>query len=182
MLSKRNVNEGPLEAGGDATTVVAAVNDKPQAGFSLVEVVVSMLIIMIAFLGVFATFTYAIQYNAGNKSRSQALSLLQEEVEKLRAAKFTSTGAPDALLVGGQHPSRLVTLADGRVFNVTINVDNDPTVTGWQGEAHVCQSPQAVAIPCAIKEIEVIVQLASPSPGWQSAVPVRVLMRRVRGN
>jgi prepilin-type N-terminal cleavage/methylation domain-containing protein len=181
MLPKSKMNKRQLGAAMDTKFADGRANE-PQKGFTLVEVVIAMLIIMVSFLGVFATFTYAIQYNAGNKSRSQALSLLQEEVEKIRAAKFTSNGAPDAVLLGGQQPARAVTLPDGRAYSVTINVDNDPTVPGWQGESHVCQSPQGAAIPCTIKEIEVTVRLASPTAGWQVAVPVRVLMRRVRGN
>ncbi|MEP7211483.1 MAG: prepilin-type N-terminal cleavage/methylation domain-containing protein [Acidobacteriota bacterium] len=159
-----------------------ARRSKGHAGFTLVEVTIALLIIMVAFLGVFATFTYAIQYNAGNKSRSQALSVLQQEVETMRAAKFTSTGTPDAVLLGGQHAMRTVTAVNGRVFTVQTNVDNDPSVTGVQDESYVCLTPQGAATTCAIKEIEIVVALAAPSQGWQTSVPARVLMRRVRGN
>lgn len=141
-----------------------------------------MLVIMIAFLGVFATFTYAIQYNAGNKSRSQALAVLQQEAETIRAAKYTSTGVPDAILVGGVKATRIVNHLNGRSFAVDISVDNDPSVTGVQGESHICLSPQGAAIPCTIKEIEIEVTMARNNPGWQYSVPVRILLRRVRGN
>ncbi len=153
-----------------------------EAGFSLVEVSVAMVIILIAFLGVFATFTYAIQYNAGNKSRSQALAVLQQEAELIRAAKFTATGAPDALLLGGTHAPFPVTHTNGRTFIVDIKVDNDPSTAGVQDETYVCRSPQGAAIPCAIKEVTILVTLAKNNPGWQYSVPVQILLRRVRGN
>lgn len=153
-----------------------------EDGFSLVEVSVAMLIIMIAFLGVFATFTYAIQYNAGNKSRSQALAVLQQEAERIRAAKYTATGTPDTLLLGGMQAERIVTHPNGRSFAVNVTVDNDPTVTGVQNESYVCLSPQGVAIDCAIKEINIEVTMTRNNPGWQYSVPVRILLRRVRGN
>src|SRR5438067_13579696 len=60
-----------------------------EAGFSLIEVVCALVIILIALLGVVFAFTYAITYNAGNSSRSQCLAVLQQEVEQIRAAQFT---------------------------------------------------------------------------------------------
>jgi prepilin-type N-terminal cleavage/methylation domain-containing protein len=76
---------------------------KSEAGFSLIEVAVAMVVILIALLGVFFTLTYAITYNAGNNSRAQALAVLQEEVERLRALKFTPYFT-DADLRGGKDP------------------------------------------------------------------------------
>ena len=153
-----------------------------EAGFSLVEVSIAMVIILVALLGIFSVFTYAIQYNAGNKSRAQALAVLQQEVERYRSAKFTSTftdsyaptnpdnGTRD--ITGGTKAARIVTPTNGRIFRVNVVVDNDPLTAGIQGEA----------VPTALKEIEIRVTLASPSPGWQTAVPATIVMRRVRGN
>jgi len=62
-----------------------------EAGFTLVETVIALVILLIAVLGVFGAFTYAIRFNTGNSARSQALSVLQREVESLRSAKFTPT-------------------------------------------------------------------------------------------
>lgn len=161
---------------------VSADRPNDEAGFSLVEVTVAMLVVMIALLGVFATFTYAIQYNSGNKFRSQALAILQQEAELIRSAKYTSTGPPDAILLGGVKPERYVTHPNGATFAVDITVDNDPETPGVQDETHVCQTPQGVAIPCAIKEIEILVSTTRNNPGWQFSVPVRLVTRRVRGN
>ena len=179
-------------------------NDRMQgkeSGFSLIEVVISLVIIMIALLGVMSVFTYAVQYNQGNKTRSLALAVLQQEVERYRAAKFNSSatdnftpGSPDdgrRDLTGGRKASRLVTTSDGNVFNVEVSVDNDPTVANTadapnldipQGETYQCLSPQGTAIPCTQKEITIRVTLAAPSPGWQTAIPAKVVMERSRGN
>ena len=73
-----------------------------ESGFSLVEVVCALVILLIALLGVFVTFTYSINYNAGNSSRSQALALLQREVEQLRSKKFTPDFTDPALYGGSQ--------------------------------------------------------------------------------
>lgn len=144
---------------------------RPDAGFTLIEVVVALVIITVALLGVFATFTYAINYNAGNNSRAQALSVLQQEVEQIRSAKFTPYST-DAALTGGVKPVKTVISADGSVFKVQIDVDNNPVVSGVQDES----------VPTSIKEIKVTVTLAAPTPGWQTAVPATVVLRRTRGN
>lgn len=152
-----------------------------EAGFSLIEVVIALLIVMIGLLSVAAVFTFAITQNAGNKSRAQALTVLQQEAEQIRSAKFNST-TTDAILLGGVRPERLVTAENGNAFRVNIEVDNDPTVGGRQIETDTCLSPQGDVIPCALKEITITVSFAAPTPGWQTAVPAVLRLRRVRGN
>ena len=144
---------------------------KNEEGFSLIEVSVAMVIILVALLGVFFTFTYAITYNAGNNSRAQALAVLQEEVEKLRSYKFTPT-ITDTQLQGGVKTPWLVVSPNGGTFSVAVEVDNDPFTPGVQDET----------TSTSIKEIKVSVTLANPSPGWQAAVPATVYLRRVRSN
>ena len=156
-------------------------SNKKSDGFSLIEVMMALVVIMIAMLGVFTVFTYAIMYNAGNKTRSEALAVLQQEVERIRAAKFNST-TTDAILQGGTQAQRIVSGSEGSSFTVNISVDNDPSVTNVQDETYQCLTPQNAVTPCTLKEIVVTVRLAAPNPGWQTAVPATVTMRRVRGN
>jgi Tfp pilus assembly protein PilV len=165
-----------------------------ESGFSLIEVVFALMIIMIAMLGVLTVFTYAVQYNAGNKTRSEALTVLQQEVERYRAAKFNAGSAPDNFtpgtpdngrrdITGGTKARRFVTTADANVFSVDVTVDNDPGVAGVQDETYTCLSPQGTALAaCTVKEITITVRLAPPSPNWQTAVPATVVIERVRGN
>lgn len=152
-----------------------------EAGFSLIEVVIALIIIMIGLLSVAAVFTFAITQNAGNKSRAQALAVLQQEAEQIRSAKFNGT-TTDPILEGGPKAQRMVTAENGNAFLVDVTVDNDPTVAGVQLEAYVCLSPQGEAIPCSLKEITITVSFAAPTPGWQTAVPAVLRLRRVRGN
>ena len=171
-------------------------------GFTLVECVIALLIIMIALLGVFSVFTYAITYNAGNKARAQALAILQQEVERYRAAKFNGVpetdnftpGDPDdgrRDITGGRKADRTVTAPSGMAFTVRVSVDNAPFVANTpdppnldipQNEAYQCSSPQGDPVDCTLKEITIEVRLAAPNPGWQTAIPVRTVLRRVRGN
>lgn len=144
-----------------------------EAGFSLIEVAVALVIIMIALLGVVFAFTYSITYNAGNNSRAQALAILQEEVEFLRSKKYTPT-ITDTELQGGVKSPRTVVSPNGGTFVVSVFIDNDPSTGTIESETDV-PNP-------AMKEIEIQVVLANPSPGWQMAVPATIVMRRVRGN
>lgn len=147
------------------------IKTKSEGGFSLIEVIIAMIILLVALLGVFLTFTYAVNYNAGNNSRSQALSILQQKVEQLRSAKFTP-GVTDAILTGGTKTPEIVTAADGNRFRVEITVDDDPS------------TPNVVDVDSTqtLKEITVTVSSESPTPGWQTAVPATVFLRRVRSN
>ncbi len=144
-----------------------------EAGFSLIEVTISMVILLIALLGVFVTFTYAINYNAGNNLRAQALAVLQQQTEQLRSAKFTS-GVTDSILVGGSRTTQIVTSADGSRFRVAISVDNDLVTAGIQS---------ANEGSTTLKEITLLItpeQAATVS--WQTAIQATVTLRRVRAN
>lgn len=143
-----------------------------EAGFSLVEVIIALVILLIALLGVFVSFTYSVSYNAGNSSRAQALAVLQQEVENLRSAKFTPDFT-DPSLEGGEKAARVVTLLNGNKFRIKNIVDNDPsTPTVIDGES----------VKTSIKQISVTVTLDTPTPGWQTSVPATVILQRVRGN
>ncbi len=141
-----------------------------EDGFSLIEVVIAMVVLMVVLLSVFGSFTYAVNFNAGNNSRSQALAVLQQEVEIMRSAKFTPAFS-DSNLLGGVKPARVVSSADGNRFRVNITVDDDPFAAGVQADTSK-----------TLKEITLIISLENPTPGWQTSVPATVILRRVRGN
>jgi prepilin-type N-terminal cleavage/methylation domain-containing protein len=146
---------------------------KGEEGFTLVETTCALVIILIALLGVAVSFTYAITYNAGNQARVQALAMLQQEVEQIRAAKFTPT-VTDPSLTGGVKATRSVLSPTGTHFTIQDTVDNDPFTAGVQDDL-------AVPNP-TLKEITVTTRLEAPSPGWQTAVPATVVLRRTRSN
>lgn len=145
-----------------------------QNGFSLVEVIVALVIFLIVLLGIAAVFTYAVNYNSGNNSRAQALAVIQQEVELLRSAKFVpNINKTDAALLGGTKAKRPPTFApaNGGSYLVQITVDDDPFTTGVQTDNTT-----------TLKEITVTVTLDSPTPGWQTAVPTKAVLRRARAN
>jgi type II secretory pathway pseudopilin PulG len=148
------------------------------SGFTLIEAAIALVIIMIALLGVAWTISYSINYNAGNSNRAKTLAVLQQEVERLRSAKFTPTFT-DALLLGCKvgSPCSTNTVTSGPLsFVITKTVDNNPATPEIDDETDLASSATS------FKEIRLSANLANPSPGWQTAVPAEVVLRRVKSN
>lgn len=168
-----------------------------QIGFTLIEMIIALVILFIAVMGVFAAITYATKYNRGNSQRSQALAVMQREVELLRSAKFTPTvvsnvttptptcetadnGSRD--ITGGDKAVQLRCGIDGTMYLVETTIDDDPAVAGTQ----VYPGPSPAAL---IKEITIRVTPVSPEgqtragqATWVTGNPIFVVFRRVRAN
>lgn len=175
-----------METTSELEKMAANSSDRSSnSGFTLIEAVIAMVVILVALLGVFMTISYAINYNAGNNARTKTLAVLQREVERLRSAKFlpcttpnVTTGRVDGLLLGGT-TERLVAPSvetDNYSFIIRTDIDNNPATTDVDPETTInsCNT--------SFKEIKLTARLASPSPGWQTAVPAIVVLRRVRSN
>ena len=172
-LPKKRTNNHSVAAVRSDDVAEPRADLRCESGFTLIETACALVIILIALLGVVFAFTYAINYNAGNSSRSQALAVLQQQTEQLRAAKYTGT-ITDASITGGIKAPIATTSPTGLGFSVQITIDNDPLTAGVQDDT-------AVPNP-TLKEITVTVRLADPNPGWQTAVPATTVLRRVRAN
>ena len=146
-----------------------------QNGFSLVEVTIAMVICLVVTLGLVTVFTFAVIYNTGNNSRSQALAIMQRQVELARSAKFTRNKTDDGTklfdITGGIKTSKTTTGEDGRTFRIDVSIDDDPSTSAID-----------VNSATTLKEIVISVELDSPSPGWQTAIPAKVVLRRTRAN
>jgi type II secretory pathway pseudopilin PulG len=147
----------------------AGVEHSSESGFTLIEATIALVVLFVALMGVFTTFTLAIVYNTGNSKRSQALSVLQQEVEQVRASKFTPQ-ITDPILLGGTKADRTVTSADGTSFTVSMKVDDDPFTALVQTDNTK-----------TLKEITITVTPVG-AEGWVTGIPARVIMRRTRAN
>ena len=150
------------------------ISKKGESGFSLIEVIIALMVLLIAVLGIFATFTYATLYNTGNSQRSQALSISQEQIELLRSKKFTPTFMDPALKGGKKTPqtvTRTKTDGDGGSYVVDTTVDDDPFISDTQ-----------IDDTKTLKEITITVTPQGKTSGWITAIPTKVIFRRVRAN
>jgi Tfp pilus assembly protein PilV len=62
-----------------------------EAGFSLLEIAIACLIMMVVGLGAAGGFAFAIRYNSGAADRAASMAVAQTTIEKLRMAGFTDT-------------------------------------------------------------------------------------------
>ena len=144
--------------------------ERKEAGFSLVEMVIALVILMIAVMGVFGAFAYSTKFNRGNSQRSQGLSVFQREIELLRSAKFTpSLISPE--LLGGVKALQNRTAIDNTTYSLAITVDDDPFVLGTQIDGTK-----------TLKEITLEVTPQGADGAWVTANRIRVVLRRVQAN
>lgn len=147
---------------------------KNESGFSLIEVTIALVVLLISIIAVFTAFAYSVTYNAGNSSRSQALSVFQKEIELLRSAKFTPTIYNDPLLTGGIKTPKVVTSqGDNTQYLVETTVDNDPFTAGIQTTGDDTTK---------LKEITITVTPQTNNGKWVSAYNTKVVLRRTRAN
>lgn len=157
---------------------------KRENGFTLIEAVIALVILLIVIAGVFGAFTYSAMLNTGNSRRSQALSVLQKEVELLRSAKFVGGWADSYTPTDCSDPRRNLTgtadgaprtltcpAIDGMSYLVETEIDDDPFTPGHQIDA-----------ARHLKEIRVTVTQPARPGSWETAYVTRAIFRRVRAN
>lgn len=120
--SRTNGGDYPSEAAPPSEPVAmpgaVARGRAGERGFTLIETMVSIVIMVISILGMASLFTYAIKYNSGADTRQQALAVAQRRMEQLRDAAFT-----DASLNATAGTSETVT-STGRQFKLTTTITN----------------------------------------------------------
>jgi Tfp pilus assembly protein PilV len=60
-------------------------------GFTLIETSIALVILIIALLGVGSVIAYTTRYNSGAADRAMALTIAQQQMEKLRNSVYSST-------------------------------------------------------------------------------------------
>lgn len=146
-----------------------------EIGFTLIEVLTAMAIMIILCVGILSVFSYVIKLNQGNNLRSQALTVLQIEAELYRSYKFVpGAGLSDAALTAGTYTRPQRTSEDGTVFDITVTVDNNPSTT------NIDTTPNETT--CTFKEIIITAVPSNPRTGWLANLQTRLVIERVRSN
>ena len=94
----------------------AQVKTRREQGFTLLETVSALLVMMIGGLGICAVFTYAIKNNTGSRDRAAAIAVAQQEMESYRNLIFADAG-----LTATAGTTKTVTSA-GRTFTVRTTI------------------------------------------------------------
>jgi Tfp pilus assembly protein PilV len=117
---------------------------KKQQGFTLMETVFAMVIMMIVGLGAASLFVYAIGNNSDANDRALSMSVAQQQMEQLRKTAFTSLdtrvtemgGADRTVTSAGRRYRVVTTIADtvtGNATRKTITVQVTPLTKNLDG-------------------------------------------------
>lgn len=128
---------------------------KDQQGFTLLEVTIALVIMMIVTLGVASVFVYAVNYNSGAYDRTLAHAVAQRQMEALRRTPFDS-------LVTPAQPEPVIT-SGGRQFSLVTTVCSD-AAAGCGGSA-------------TLKKITIQVSPQGAGPRWVRSSVVIETMR-----
>ena len=104
----------------------AAAGAKGQQGFTLLEIMIAFVLMMIVTLGVASLFVYATNYNSGAYDRTLAHAVAQQQMERIRRTDFDS-------LVTPTQPEPLIT-SGGRKYSIVTTVCAD-VAAGCGGSA-----------------------------------------------
>ena len=146
--------------------------ERTDKGFTLVEVLIAAMIMIILAVGVLSVFSFATKINAGNNLRAQALTVLQKEVEYYRSLKYVPDPVlSDDALNAGTYARPQRTSEDGTKFNLSVVITN---VSGVSGNLSDNTS--------TLKEIKVIATAVNAQQGWLNNLHTDVTILRVRSN
>ena len=122
---------------------------RSHSGQSLVELMVSIVIITVALSGIVAIFPYIIQKNVTIQMQTKAINTAQNELEKLRALSYYDQEL-DAL----GSPSGMVTIKPADVYLVRVTVKYIDPKTGLVPDAY----PTEISGDTGLKEVTVSVK------------------------
>jgi Tfp pilus assembly protein PilV len=126
-----------------------------EAGFTLMETTIALVLLLIVGLGAASLFSYSIYNNSAGSDRATALAVAQQAMEQLRNADFNLTNT-DASLNGGTYTQNGV-IRDGRQFKVVKIIDDN-----------VATSAVEVNAATTLKRIEITVTANGMGKGWAS--------------
>lgn len=145
----------------------APVVDTGERGFTLLETTIALVLMMIVALGSASLFSFSVYNNSGGSDRAASLAIAQQALEALRGARFSTTVTDAALAAGTVNQNGII--RDGRTFNLTRVVDDDPTTAAVD------------VIPTStLKGITITVTGQSTGAGWASGAggTVTLITRR----
>ena len=95
-----------------------------EKGFTILEIVIALVIMMVVGLAAVGGFAFAIRYNSAASDRAASMSIANSAIEKFRAIPFT-----DAALTAG---TTTTTVSDGagRTYTLTTTVADAIVVSG----------------------------------------------------
>ena len=102
---------------------------KGERGFTLIETVIALVIMMVVMLAAASLFAFSVYNNTSGSDRAQSVALAQQSLETLRSLQFTKNGT-DPRLDAGPHTQPVSYGGDNRSYTIAWTVvDNHPNPT-----------------------------------------------------
>ena len=109
-------------------------NQKHEGGFTLIEICIAMVMLLVIVCGVLPLSVYAIKYNSAAAIRAGAVTAAQRKLEQLRAGSFTTCISSSEVVTIGPTESQSYTV-EVTVTNVTATLKNIVIVVTPQGRS-----------------------------------------------
>ena len=120
-----------------------------QLGQSLVELMVSIVIITVALSGIIAIFPYIIQKNVRIQMQSQAVNLAQNEWEKLRSLRYYD---PELDALGGPFGMTVIRQEGNFLVRVTVRyIDPKTSLPPEKYPLDVSEDPGLKEVTVSVK-------------------------------
>ncbi len=98
------------------------IKKNKKAGFSLLEVMISIFIITIAFLSFYTVSNFGTRYIIEAKNRLAATAFVNEKMEIIRNLAYDKVGTQGSIDIPGNLPQEENVTANGRTYQVSIAV------------------------------------------------------------
>jgi Tfp pilus assembly protein PilV len=134
-----------------------------ERGFTLVETTIALVIMMIVMLASASLFAFSIFNNTSGSDRAQTLAVVQQTLETLRNAEFSSAGTASSLTAG--------TTTQNNVMRGGLN--------GSGARPYTIVSTVVDTTP-TIKTITVSVMPTGAGPAWATGPAARVTITTQR--
>lgn len=145
-----------------------------EAGFTLLETSIAMVLLAIAGLGVAACFFYAARNNSSARDRELSMAVAQQTMEQLRNASFIDPalnatapdGVPTTITRGGRRYLVRTTISDENVQNGTARTKRiQVSVTPWSDSERWARN-----ITSVFGSVTIISERTSPTVGPNRAL------------
>ena len=105
---------------------VSDKQNRSEAGFTLIETTIAMVLLAIVGLGVAGCFFYAARYNSSARDRELGMAVAQQQMEQMRNLSFNNAGLTatagtnTTVIRGGRKYQVNTTITDSNVQNTTV--------------------------------------------------------------
>lgn len=91
-------------------TIRAREQYQKNGGFSLIELIIAIMVVLTVFVGIIGIFRIGIEILSLNKARGAALTLAQEQIEFIRSLAYTAVGTDGGIPAGSIPQTETVVL------------------------------------------------------------------------